>query len=221
MIGYLSRAPLLPAFVIRRDDNHLVCLLGDPIVVNPRQIPDASVRVASRPLPLSSSDRLRRTRTSGTSSTQGTDGKSRFLGRAPTSARVTLPMATRMPSASTSPSIFDHPSDSAGHAGARLEHLIRSRTPGNLKVPSAATRRSGRRRSGGRRGRRQSASLGEQFHEDDCWHDGVTGKVSLKVPVVRVRDPQPPRRLSRDELGNLLDQSHGRPMGKQVDALGY
>jgi hypothetical protein len=36
-----------------------------------------------------------------------------------------------------------------------------------------------------------------------------------------VRDPQPPRRLSRDELGNLLDQSHGRPMGKQVDALGY
>jgi hypothetical protein len=36
-----------------------------------------------------------------------------------------------------------------------------------------------------------------------------------------VRDPQPPGRLPRDEIGNLLDQSHGRPMGEQVDALSY
>ena len=48
MIGYLSRAPLLPAFMIRHADGRFEGALGDPIVVNPAEPPDDSVRVATQ-----------------------------------------------------------------------------------------------------------------------------------------------------------------------------
>lgn len=48
MIGYLSKAPLLPAFMIRNAENRFVGLLGDPIVVNASAPPDESVQAATQ-----------------------------------------------------------------------------------------------------------------------------------------------------------------------------
>jgi len=48
MIGYLSRAPLLPAFMIRDAAGHFVGSLGEPIVVNTTDRPEDSVRVATQ-----------------------------------------------------------------------------------------------------------------------------------------------------------------------------
>jgi lauroyl/myristoyl acyltransferase len=48
MIGYLSRAPLLPAFMIRHADGRFSGSMGDPIVVNPTDSPEVSVRAATQ-----------------------------------------------------------------------------------------------------------------------------------------------------------------------------
>jgi KDO2-lipid IV(A) lauroyltransferase len=48
MIGYLSRAPLLPAFMIRGAAGHFVGLLGEPIVVSTTDPPEDAVRAATQ-----------------------------------------------------------------------------------------------------------------------------------------------------------------------------
>jgi lauroyl/myristoyl acyltransferase len=46
MIGYLSGAPLLPAFMIRRPDNRFAGVIGDPIEVDASRPTDEAVAVA-------------------------------------------------------------------------------------------------------------------------------------------------------------------------------
>jgi KDO2-lipid IV(A) lauroyltransferase len=48
MIGYLSGAPLLPAFMIRQVDNRFRGELGEPIVVDPRRPTEEAVRAATQ-----------------------------------------------------------------------------------------------------------------------------------------------------------------------------
>ena len=48
MIGYLSGAPLLPAFMIRQADNRFVGVLGDPIVVDSTKPTEEAVRAATQ-----------------------------------------------------------------------------------------------------------------------------------------------------------------------------
>ena len=94
---------------------------------------------------------------------------------------MTLPKATRIPSARTSPSILMMPPIRAATWSRRLEQLIRSRTPWKLEGPECSDAQEAA--TGALAvvaGRRESASLGEQFHKDDCRHDGVTGEVPLK-----------------------------------------
>jgi lauroyl/myristoyl acyltransferase len=48
MIGYLSGAPLLPAFMIRQPDNQFIGVLGDPIVVDSTKPTEDAVREATQ-----------------------------------------------------------------------------------------------------------------------------------------------------------------------------
>jgi lauroyl/myristoyl acyltransferase len=48
MIGYLSGAPLLPAFMIRQDDDRFVGALGEPIVVDSTRPQEEAVRAATQ-----------------------------------------------------------------------------------------------------------------------------------------------------------------------------
>ena len=48
VMGYLSRAPLLPAFMIRDAAGHFVGSLGEPIVVSTTETPENSVRAATQ-----------------------------------------------------------------------------------------------------------------------------------------------------------------------------
>ena len=100
---------------------------------------------------------------------------------------------------------LDHPADSSGHSRARLEQLIRSRATrklersecGNAQEAGAAWAFVARRC--------ETTGLCHEFHEDDRRNYRVPGKVPLKVPVVRVSNPQTPGRLPRDEIRNLFD----------------
>ena len=48
MIGYMSGAPLLPAFMIRQADDRFAGAIGDPIVVDSTQPVEDAVRVATQ-----------------------------------------------------------------------------------------------------------------------------------------------------------------------------
>ena len=59
MIGYLSGAPLLPAFMIRQPDNRFVGVLGDPIVVDSTKPTEEAVRAATQAFATQLEDRIR------------------------------------------------------------------------------------------------------------------------------------------------------------------
>jgi lauroyl/myristoyl acyltransferase len=59
MIGYLSGAPLLPAFMIRQDDNRFVGALGDPIDVDSTKPAEEAVRAATQAFAAQLEDRIR------------------------------------------------------------------------------------------------------------------------------------------------------------------
>jgi lauroyl/myristoyl acyltransferase len=59
MIGYLSGAPLLPAFMIRQADNRFVGVLGDPIVVDSTRPTEEAVRAATQTFALQLEERIR------------------------------------------------------------------------------------------------------------------------------------------------------------------
>ena len=59
MIGYLSGAPLLPAFMIRQADNRFVGALGDPIVVDSTKPTEEAVRAATQAFAAQLEDRIR------------------------------------------------------------------------------------------------------------------------------------------------------------------
>ena len=59
MIGYLSGAPLLPAFMIRQADNRFVGALGDPIVVDSTKPTEDAVRAATQAFAAQLEDRIR------------------------------------------------------------------------------------------------------------------------------------------------------------------
>jgi lauroyl/myristoyl acyltransferase len=59
MIGYLSGAPLLPAFMVRQADDRFVGSLGDPIVVDSTQPAEDAVRAATQAFAVQLEDRIR------------------------------------------------------------------------------------------------------------------------------------------------------------------
>jgi lauroyl/myristoyl acyltransferase len=59
MIGYLSGAPLLPAFMIRQADGRFVGELGDPIVVDSTKPTEDAVRAATQAFAAELEDRIR------------------------------------------------------------------------------------------------------------------------------------------------------------------
>jgi lauroyl/myristoyl acyltransferase len=59
MIGYLSGAPLLPAFMIRQADGRFVGALGDPIVVDSTKPTEDAVRAATQAFAAQLEDRIR------------------------------------------------------------------------------------------------------------------------------------------------------------------
>ena len=59
MIGYLSGAALLPAFVIRQADDRFVASLGDPIVVDSTRPTEDAVRTATQAFAAQLEDRIR------------------------------------------------------------------------------------------------------------------------------------------------------------------
>jgi lauroyl/myristoyl acyltransferase len=59
MIGYLSGAPLLPAFMIRQADHRFVGALGDPIVVDTTIPTEEAVRTATQAFADQLEDRIR------------------------------------------------------------------------------------------------------------------------------------------------------------------
>jgi len=59
MIGYLSGAPLLPAFMIRQSDDRFVGALGDPIVVDSTKPTGDAVREATQAFAIQLEARIR------------------------------------------------------------------------------------------------------------------------------------------------------------------
>jgi lauroyl/myristoyl acyltransferase len=59
MIGYLSGAPLVPAFMIRQPDDRFVGVLGDPIVVDSTKPTEDAVRSATQAFAAQLEDRIR------------------------------------------------------------------------------------------------------------------------------------------------------------------
>jgi phosphatidylinositol dimannoside acyltransferase len=59
MIGYLSGAPLLPAFMIRQANDRFVGALGDPIVVDSTRSTEDAVRAATQAFAAQLEDRIR------------------------------------------------------------------------------------------------------------------------------------------------------------------
>jgi lauroyl/myristoyl acyltransferase len=59
MIGYLTGAPLLPAFMIRQPDDRFVGSLGDPIVVDSTKSTEDAVRAATQAFAAQLEDRIR------------------------------------------------------------------------------------------------------------------------------------------------------------------
>jgi KDO2-lipid IV(A) lauroyltransferase len=59
MIGYLSGAPLVPAFMIRQADNRFVGVLGDPIMVDSTKPTEDAVRAATQAFAAQLEERIR------------------------------------------------------------------------------------------------------------------------------------------------------------------
>jgi lauroyl/myristoyl acyltransferase len=59
MIGYLSGAPLLPAFMVRQADDRFIGSLGDPIVVDSTKPAEDAVRAATQAFAVQLEDRIR------------------------------------------------------------------------------------------------------------------------------------------------------------------
>jgi KDO2-lipid IV(A) lauroyltransferase len=59
MIGYLSEAPLLPAFMIRQANDQFVGAMGDPIVVDSTKPTEDAVRAATQAFAAQLEDRIR------------------------------------------------------------------------------------------------------------------------------------------------------------------
>ena len=59
MIGYLSGAPLVPAFMIRQPDDRFVGVLGEPIVVDSTKPTEDAVRSATQAFAAQLEDRIR------------------------------------------------------------------------------------------------------------------------------------------------------------------
>jgi lauroyl/myristoyl acyltransferase len=59
MIGYLTGAPLLPAFMIRQADDRFVGALGDPIMVDSTRPTEDAVRAATQAFATQLEDRIR------------------------------------------------------------------------------------------------------------------------------------------------------------------
>ena len=59
MIGYLTGAPLLPAFMIRQADDRFVGALGDPIMVDSTRLTEDAVRAATQAFATQLEDRIR------------------------------------------------------------------------------------------------------------------------------------------------------------------
>jgi KDO2-lipid IV(A) lauroyltransferase len=59
MIGYLTAAPLLPAFMIRQADDRFVGALGDPIMVDATKPTEDAVRAATQAFATQLEDRIR------------------------------------------------------------------------------------------------------------------------------------------------------------------
>jgi KDO2-lipid IV(A) lauroyltransferase len=60
MIGYLSGAPLLPAFMLRREDNRFQCWLGEPIVVDSSRPTQQAVQDATQAFATQLESQIRR-----------------------------------------------------------------------------------------------------------------------------------------------------------------
>src|SRR5579864_5478853 len=59
MIGYLSRAPLLPAFMVRQADDRFVGALGEPITVDSTESTEVAVQVATQTFAMQLEARIR------------------------------------------------------------------------------------------------------------------------------------------------------------------
>jgi KDO2-lipid IV(A) lauroyltransferase len=59
MIGYLTGAPLLPAFMIRQADDRFVGALGDPIMVDSTRLTEDAVRAATQAFATQLEDQIR------------------------------------------------------------------------------------------------------------------------------------------------------------------
>jgi KDO2-lipid IV(A) lauroyltransferase len=59
MIGYLSGAPLLPAFMIRQADNRFLGALGEPITVDTTESTEVAVQVATQAFAMQLEARIR------------------------------------------------------------------------------------------------------------------------------------------------------------------
>ena len=137
-----------------------------------------------------------------------------------TSASVTSPAATRTPSAVTYPSILTTPPMRPTTWATASSTACGRAALGNLKLPNAATRRPGlawtapsRRGPRTRQGRR-SARAARRARSPD---DRIAGKVALKIPVVGPRDTARAGGLPGDQIDQLLDEPHRRPVGQKID----
>ena len=114
---------------------------------------------------------------------------------------------------------FDQAADPADDPRSRIEQLMRAGAAGELERSDrgdaeAATRRGALVAT--RRG--EPSGLREKLDQHDGWHDGIIGKVALKVPVLRPGDAEPAGRYAIDKIGDLLDEPHRRSMREQVNS---
>ena len=106
---------------------------------------------------------------------------------------------------------LDEPTEPADDLGRRLKQDARPRRGRELEV--VQRRQSQRLRHGVRRQcDRQSAGLREQFDQRNRRNDRVRGKVPVEVPVIGMGDARRARSVPGNDLDDLLDESHRRPM---------
>jgi len=116
---------------------------------------------------------------------------------------------------------LDQVADPTCDASTRFEPLVRPCARGEFE------RSEGRDSKTGSRDVRlkatcgyQSSRLGEQLDQYNRRHHRIAGKMTLEVPVLRSGDSQTARRLSRDEIRDLLDEPHRRLVWQQLDSGG-
>ena len=135
------------------------------------------------------------------------------------SASTRLPMATRTPSAVTSPSILIMPPMRPATRADGLEDRVRPR--GARKLEGAKRRHPKRPAwrpvdtAGG-----DTAGLGKKLDQHDGRHHRIAGEMPLKVPIVRLGETAPARRLARRDVDDCFDQPHRNSMRQQIDKGG-